>query len=438
MLNVAQLETDLRAAKDRAKTLIDNTARACQAHVATPATATAPAVMGRLMTDEEKGAIKAALDDADAIARKIDGAASDTALLRRFEAIRGGDAAAAGAPDLPTVTRAAQHSIGHQFATHVEILNFIKQGGHRRNGAWSSPAIECVNPLTMRATTLTEDPASGGKLVVPQYLPGIRSVLFRRLVVADLMASGQATSNAIIYMVETLFTNAAAPVAEGGAKPESALTFDQRTDPVSKIAHWLPVTEELLEDVPAMQAYIDARLELGVQLAEEDQLLNGNGTPPNLMGIMNRVGLAAPVARNAGATPPETNADAVLRQITAIATTAFVYPDGVVMNPTNWFTTVTSKDGNGQYFGGGPFSSLPTATLWGTPVAITPSIVAGTALVGAYGTMSQVFRKGGIRIEASNSHQDYFVKNLVAIRAEERLALAVYRPGAFGKVTGLN
>jgi HK97 family phage major capsid protein len=238
-------------------------------------------------------------------------------------------------------------------------------------------------------------------------------------------------------MVETTFTNAAAPVAEGSAKPESALVFDQKTDSVSKIAHWLPVTEELLEDVPAAQGYIDARLQLGVQLAEEDQLLNGNGTPPNLVGVMNRSGLAPAVARNSGATPPETNAEAILRQITAIATSAYVYPDGVVVNPLNWFPIVTMKDSAGQYFGGGPFSALPTANLWGLPVAVTPSIVANTALVGAFGTMSQIFRRSGNRVEASNSHQDYFIKNLVAIRAEERLALAVYRPGAFGKVTGL-
>jgi HK97 family phage major capsid protein len=75
--------------------------------------------------------------------------------------------------------------------------------------------------------------------------------------------------------------------------------------------------------------------------------------------------------------------------------------------------------------------------LWGLPVAVTPAMTAGTALVGAYASAAQVFRKGGIRVEASNSHQDFFIKNLVAIRAEERLALAVYRPGAFGEVTGL-
>jgi HK97 family phage major capsid protein len=130
--------------------------------------------------------------------------------------------------------------------------------------------------------------------------------------------------------------------------------------------------------------------------------------------------------------------DAIARQIAAIATTSFIYPDGIVMNPTNWFTVQTSKDANGQYFGAGPFAPMQAATMWGLPVAPTPSIVANTALVGAFGSMSQVFRKGGIRVEASNSHQDFFIKNLVAIRAEERLALAVYRPASFGKVTGLN
>jgi HK97 family phage major capsid protein len=428
-MKLAQLESDLAAVSTKATALINDIGHRCDSHVVTNADGST--TTGRAMTADEKAEINAVLAEGATIKTKIDVARGDADLRSRVEALSG-TARATGLPAAPTADR---RTIGQQFTQHADIVNFLKHGGHRRNGAWASPPVECFGP--MQATTLTEDPASGGKLLVPQYLPGIQPVMFKRLVVADLMASGQASSNSIVYMVESTFTNAAAAVAEGAAKPESALVFDQKTDPVSKIAHWLPVTEELLEDVAAIQSYIDARLTLGVQLAEEDQLLNGNGTPPNLMGIMNRAGLATAVARNAGATPPETNADAILRQITAIATTAYVYPDGVVMNPTNWFTVATSKDTTGQYFGGGPFSSLPTATLWGTPVAVTPSIVANTALVGAFGTMSQVFRKGGIRVEASNSHQDFFIKNLVAIRAEERLALAVYRPGAFGKVTGL-
>jgi HK97 family phage major capsid protein len=425
-MNVNQLEVDLRTATAKAVALMEKTRAAC----GEPGSATA-----RDMTADEKADINAALGEMEAIELKIRSAASDSALMARFEEIRNKHALPA-TPTLPALpARTEPRSLGAQFTQSDQFKQLIKSGLHRAGRSWASGVVECFD---FRATTLTEDAASGGKLVVPQYLQGVVQTLFKRLVVADLMASGTIDSNAIIYMVETLFTNAAAPVLEGGTKPESALVFDQKTDAVSKIAHWLPVTEELLEDVAAIASYIDARLRLGVQLAEEDQLLNGNGTAPNLLGILNRSGLAPAVARNAGATPPETNADAILRQISAIATTAFVYPDGIVMNPANLFTILTSKDSSGAYYGGGPFSALPTATIWGTPVAPTPSIVAGTALVGAFGTQSQVFRKGGIRVEASNSHQDFFIKNLVAIRAEERLALAVYRPGAFGKVTGLN
>ena len=113
-------------------------------------------------------------------------------------------------------------------------------------------------------------------------------------------------------------------------------------------------------------------------------------------------------------------------------------PDGHVMNPINWQTIQLMKDSSGAYMGGGPFMSPPVPRLWGLPVVVTPTIAAGLGLVGAFRSAAQVFRKGGIRVEASNSHDDYFIRNLVAIRAEERLALAVYRPGAFGTVTGLD
>jgi HK97 family phage major capsid protein len=220
---------------------------------------------------------------------------------------------------------------------------------------------------------------------------------------------------------------------EGGVKPESTLTFAAVTDPVRKIAHWLPVTEEMLEDVAQIRSYIDARLRLGVQLAEEDQLLNGTGIAPNLLGVSKRAGLAADVVRAAA----EPNADAIFRQIMAIFSTSFLMPDGIAMNPADWSMTALMKTTTGEYLSGGPFSGIQTPTLWGLPVAITPVQPATVALVGAYKQAAQIFRKGGIRVEASNSHADFFIKNLVAIRAEERLALAVYRPAAFGEVTGL-
>jgi HK97 family phage major capsid protein len=424
-MRIQQLEIDLAAKQDAFRALHRDLTALFDAE-------------NRESTAEERAKLQALLDEAKAIKVKVDRAKSDAAMTAEIDALYQRAATPPGQStsilrsNTGVVVRPTERQIqtlGTQW-TNSEAMEFFRKGMHRTGGAqWASPTIE----LEMHATTLSEAGGSGGPLVIPQYIPGILPLLFRRLVVADLLASGSTNSNAIVYMKETTFTNAATPVAEGAAKPESALIFAQVTELVSKIAHFLPVTEEMLEDVAAIASYIDARLRLGVALAEEDQLLNGNGTPPNLLGLLNRAGLAPAVV----ATAPDTNADAIFKQITAIATTSFVYPDGIVINPTNWATIILSKTTQGAYIAGGPFTPSQPTTLWGLSVAPTPAIVLGTALVGAFGTMAQFFRRGGLRVEASNSHQDFFIKNLVAIRAEERGALAVYRPGAFGKVTSL-
>lgn len=423
-MNIAQLEADLKSKQAAAKALLEKTMHACEEHVVTAATATTPEVKGRLMTAEEKAAIQALLDEAKGIKARLDGVTNDTNMLAEIDRLTS---------NLPNRSEGQRKmlSIGQQFVSNPEYRKFIERQGHRSSSAWNAPATDAL--VNFQATTLTEDPASGGKLILPDVQPGIQYLLFKRLVVADLIAPGTTTSNMIQFMKETTFTNAAAPVAEGGTKPESALVFDSATSPVQKIAHWIPVTEEMLEDFAQTQSIIDARLRLGLALTEEDQLLNGSGTPPNLKGYMSLSGLAAPVARGT-----DTNMDAIFKQMTAIATTSFVTPEAFIINPTNWQTCQLSKDAQGQYVGGGPFTTAQTPTMWGIPGAVTPSIVAGTSLVGAFRSASQLFRRGGVRVEASNSHQDFFIKNLVAIRAEERLALVVYREGAFGKVTGLN
>jgi len=416
MLNVAQLERDLEAKRREGLALLDKTCKAAEAE-------------NRVMTVEEEDAVKALSAEGLAIKARLDDAKKPDDLRAALSALT------LAKPDSPPIVPIRQ-SLGAQWAGNTDIQDFFKKGLHRSSSAWRSPSIELAVDWSRPGfwgTTLTEGAGSGGSLVLPQYLPGIMQTLMRRLMVADLMASGTTNSNAITYMVETAFTNAAAPVLEGTAKPESALAFSSVTEAVRKIAHWLPVTEEMLEDVAAIASYIDARLRVGVQFVEEDQLVNGSGIAPNLLGILNRPGLATAVARAAA----ESNADAIFRQIMAIYGSAFLMPDGVVINPKDWADTVLTKTAQGNYLTAGPFAPIQSAQMWGLPVAVTPVVAIATAVVGAFQTAAQVFRRGGIRVESSNSHQDFFIKNLVAIRAEERLALAVYRPGAFGKVTGL-
>jgi HK97 family phage major capsid protein len=347
--------------------------------------------------------------------KQIEKLESDAALIGKVREFEGGRGSFASNGD----------SWGQQFLAGVG--DFFRTGGHRRAGVWNSPAVE------LKATTLSEGAGSGAGLVIPDTQPGIVPLPTRALVVADLLAPGNTTSASVSYMAETAWTNAAAPTAEGSPKPESALVFAAVTEPVRKLATWLPVTEEILEDVLQLRSYIDQRLRTGVQLAEDDQLLNGNGTAPNLLGLLNRPGLAPDVARGT-----DTNPDAIAKQIAALATNSNLAPDGIVMHPTNYLAVQLGKNTAGDYYGDGPFAAAGRPSLWGLPVALTVGIPLGTALVGAFKLAAQIFRHGGINVAASNSHQDFFVKNLVAIRAEERLALAVYRASGIGKVTGLN
>jgi HK97 family phage major capsid protein len=333
---------------------------------------------------------------------------------------------------------------------------FVKSDGYRAladgfkagrlSGNWSTGAIELADFGTKATVTETASPIAN-----PRDLPGFTqaaAVALRRLTVADLMMQGTTDGASVRYMLETTNTNAAATVAEGAAKPESTITFTQVTEDVRKVATFLPVSDEMLEDVAQIRSYLDSRLRLFVQHAEEAQLLAGDGTAPNISGILDRTGLQTNTRAALGTITGETAAastiaNAVYQAITEIRTDAMAEPDGIVMHPNNWVKARLAKDANGQYVGGGPMVGqnggelVLTETYWGLPVAVTAAITENTALVGAFGSMSQVFYRGGLTVEASNSHSDFFQKNLTAIRAERRLALAVYRPAAFFSITAM-
>jgi HK97 family phage major capsid protein len=424
-MNLAVLERELDQAQTEARAVLEKHSKAADKEK-------------RELTDEERAEVQAKLDAAKVIRGKFDRAKGDASMLSQIDALLGEQERTKQEVREQAIQQKAsvRQSLGAQFVSNAEFKDWMDRTRGRRSkgGQWSSPIVT-LHPYGETLTTSDDSPGSGGALIVPDYRPGIIPLLCKRLTVADLIAPGSTDSNVIIYMKEELFTNNADTVPEGTEKPESALRFEQATDPVHTIAHWLPVTEQMLEDVPAIRSYIDSRLRLGVQLAEEDKLLNGADSPAEIVGIRNRDGLRTAEAGGSGA---QANVEAIFRQIMGIFTDSFVMPTGIVLNPTNWQTIQLLKDANNLYMGGGPFTTPVARTLWGLPVVVTPTMPSGTGLVGAFGSEAQVFRKGGIDVQATNSHSDYFIKNLVAIRAEERLALAVYRPGAFGEVTGLD
>jgi len=250
---------------------------------------------------------------------------------------------------------------------------------------------------------------------------------------ADLMLQGQTDNNTVEYYEETTVTNSSATVAEGGTKPESALAWTLRTESVRKIATWIPATSEALADVSFLESQIRGRLAFMVQRTEEAQILNGDGSAPNLRGILNRSGIQTQAK---GADPTPDSIYKAMQLIRGAGGSGFAEPTGVVLHPNDWTDIKLLRTADGMYIWGNPSDEGPDR-IWGLPVRQTTAMTQNTGLVGAFRPYAEVLRREGITITLSTEHGTYFIENKVAILAEERLALAVYRPSAFCTVTGI-
>jgi HK97 family phage major capsid protein len=263
---------------------------------------------------------------------------------------------------------------------------------------------------------------------------------FRRPVVSDLLGQGTlgAGSNAVSYLVEGAVEGSLATVAEGGAKPQFHIADPTtRTDALKKIAGFLKFTDEMAEDADFWVSEINQRGLYLLALAEENQLLNGDGTGNNILGLLNRSGIQTETAAD-----NTDNADAIYRALAKVQTATGLTADGIVINPVDYQALRLSKDGNGQYFGGGFFQGEYgnggiewQPPLWGVRTIVSAAVAAGTAAVAAFSTASTVYRKGGVRVESTNSHASDFTNNLITTRIEERVALANRIPAATVEVT---
>jgi len=261
-------------------------------------------------------------------------------------------------------------------------------------------------------------------------IPRVEQYAVRPLMVADLLPVLPTSQAAIKYMEETTFTNNAAETAEAGTYGEAALAFTERSVPVEKIAVWLPVTDEQLEDVPSMAAYINNRLAYMLEARLDSQILNGNGTPPNLMGTLNVSGIQTQ-AKGADPTP-----DAFYKAFTLVRTVGFAEPGVVFMNPADWQDIRLLRTSDGIYIFGSPLDP-GIERMWGIRVVLSMAVVANTGIVGAYGQYSALYMRRGLDIKISDSHDTYFIAGKQAIRADMRCTVVHFRPKAFCKVTGI-
>lgn len=283
--------------------------------------------------------------------------------------------------------------------------------------------------------------SGGSDIVDPVRTPGYVDILQREINVMDLVPRNPTSGDTVEYVREDTFTNAAAAVAEAtattgttGRKPESTLVFSVQTSPVRTVAHWIPVTNRMLADAPAIRGIINGRLLLGLDLELEEQILTGDGNGENFTGILSTGGI------NIQGIGSDNAVDAIFKARTQIRVNGRARPNAVVLHPNDWQAIRLMRENVasatlGNYLMGPP-SQLGATTLWGLPVVESEALTENTGLIGDFAMGATLFDREQAAIRVGTI-DDQFVRNMQTILAELRAAFVVWRPTAFAKVTGI-
>jgi HK97 family phage major capsid protein len=221
-----------------------------------------------------------------------------------------------------------------------------------------------------------------------------------------------------------------APTPEGMLKPSADIKLDTVTSPVRTIATTIAASVQVLADADSMRQYVDQRLAYAVKLAEEAQILYGNGENPSLQGIMSHPAIQV---HTRSSNVSDTKIDAIRRAMT-LARVAEYPVSGLVLHPEDLEDLEMVKDADGRYIFISEVSQGGASQIFRVPFVETTAIRPGECLLGAFQMGATVHDRQTASVRVSESHEDYFRRNLVLLRGESRLALSVMRPESFVKV----
>jgi HK97 family phage major capsid protein len=311
--------------------------------------------------------------------------------------------------DMAQKQTSAQGEVAHKSAAEEFVAS--QQYKDLVAGNTQRARIEVKNTVTSASTT-----------VFPDQRPGVIPGSFQPLSVRQILRTIPVTSNMVNSLREASFTNSAAEVSQGAAKNESDATFEQYNVPITTVAHWLKISNQLLADAPAVVAYIETRLRDGLAQRVEAQLINGNGTSPNLSGFTDSGNFTAYTA---------TSDDLLVDAINRIKYTMWAagnMPDTVIVNPADWGAMERTREGSnsGTYLYGTPGMNAGM-NPFGLNVVLSQYLAAGKVIVGRMSDAAVLYARSGAVVEMGYVGSD-FTNNLITIRAEERLGLGCDRP----------
>ncbi len=313
------------------------------------------------------------------------------------------------------------------------LIDLVKGHDQYKALQTKSAAVAEIDITKSDMASMQETKVTSAGIVVPHFDPTIQPGIRQELRIRDLLTTIPVSGQSYTFYRELLHTRGAAPVAEGGLKPQSNVTFQSVTDRVKKLAVWMPVTDEALDDVPQMLAYLRELLRYDLKLEEEAQILKGDGTGENLNGLMTQA-----TTYDGGLTKEgDTAIDIVRRAIYQVRKQAKMSADGVVMTELDWMNIELQKDGENRYLFAN-LQGLVTPILWGRPVITSDSLdegdgdAGGEFLVANFARSSLLFDRMSFLFKMGLIN-DQFIKNERALLVEERLGLGIRRREALVK-----
>ena len=298
------------------------------------------------------------------------------------------------------------------------FVNFVKESQHGKK-------FDLAAPVFVKAATDTQTSPAGAVDFATTFDKNVVTAARTPLVIRDLFGAETISGSTLVYLVEGAIQGAPAVTAEGAEKPQIHFADPTpKTVSLAKIACHNKESDEYIDDYPFLASAINGRLLYELGLVEQNKLVTD---------LLATSGIQTG-SITAAATYLDV-ADAILQAAMDVQNGSGFAADAIALNPADWFKLRTLKLTTNEYFGGGPFGAQNVPNLWGIPVCVTTAIAANKFVVGAFKTCGSVVSKGGISVEATNTNEDDFVKNLMTIRAEERLALAVRRPAGFKVLT---
>jgi HK97 family phage major capsid protein len=323
----------------------------------------------------------------------------------------------------PNAKAQGRQTLGKMF-TESEQYKSATFGGHFR--------ITATLPMSIverkaASGTITEANYPAG--VISQTIPGVSFPAAQPLLIRNLLTVTATNAGAIEYVQETWTNNADYQVAEGDKKAQSQVDYVDKTATVKTIAHFIKVSRQAAADIPQVMTSVDNRLRYGVLLKEDKELLYGSGAAGHLSGLMTNATAATGTLPTGG-----TAIDAILMAILQLNASGYV-PTNVVLSAAGWGGIMSLKNSQGSYLYSGPPVGMAAPSIWGVPVTPSLSMNATDFLVGSFPMNAELFDRESVTVDIAYENEDDFVRNLITVRAEERIMLAVYAPLAFIKGT---